>query len=155
MLLNSLTNIFESLTQCLEAYFRDPVFNNWKQCGIRENAKIPDVIRYLIASGEDWPKSWHGMWNWERKRYSGQRLQSQYRLKFRMRACREKGARMRVQEPPFQALSTPSWEDVSEEVSVLEICLKFRLHTYIPTYVHSKHLKTKINIYKEYFEKGV
>ena len=28
--------------------------------------------------------------------------------KFRMRFCREKGARMRVQEPPFQALSTPS-----------------------------------------------
>ena len=27
--------------------------------------------------------------------------------KFRMRFCREKGARMRVQEPPFQALSTP------------------------------------------------
>lgn len=40
--------------------------------------------------------------------------------KFRMRFCREKGARMRVQEPPFQALSTP-------KVSDLEICLKFRL----------------------------
>ena len=27
--------------------------------------------------------------------------------------------------------------------------------TCIHTYIYSKHLKTKINIYKEYFEKGV
>ena len=47
--------------------------------------------------------------------------------KFRMRYCREKGARIRVQESPFQALSTPSREDVSEGVSDLEIRLKFRL----------------------------
>jgi len=47
--------------------------------------------------------------------------------KFRMRYCREKGARMQVQELPFQAPSTPSREDVSEGVSDLEIRLKFRL----------------------------
>ena len=41
--------------------------------------------------------------------------------------AREKGARMQVQGPPFQALSTPSREDVSEGVSDLEIPLKFRL----------------------------
>lgn len=76
MLLNSLTNIFESLTQCLEAYFRDPVVN--KQCGIRENVKIFDGIRDSIATWEGWPKSWHGMWYLETKRYSGQRLQSHY-----------------------------------------------------------------------------
>ena len=28
-------------------------------------------------------------------------------------------------------------------------------HTHIHIYVYSKHLKTKINIYKECFEKGV
>ena len=47
--------------------------------------------------------------------------------KFRMRFCREKGARMRVQEPPPPGPVYSLRDDVSEGVSDLEICLKFRL----------------------------
>lgn len=47
--------------------------------------------------------------------------------KFRMRFCREKGARMRVQEPPLPGPVYSLRDDVSEGVSDLEICLKFRL----------------------------
>ena len=122
MLLNSLTNIFESLTQYLEAYFRDPVFNKtvrdlgkrkkfWRDTGFdRFWRRLAEILARDVVLGK--------------KTVFRLALQTEVRDEG---LAREKGARMQVQGPPFQALSTPSREDVSEGVSDLEIPLKFRL----------------------------
>ena len=39
--------------------------------------------------------------------------------------------------------------------SFLIVLKRLDVHVYIPTLFYSKHLKTKINIYKECLEKGV